>query len=302
MTLFKSATFFVGTFLLVSLTISPAYAQSNDNDTNVRQHRTGSMIKLQQPMSTDSVTIQVIDSATASQNQTLINNSLQGKAITKRAKPFDVDAFMGELLKKEKKTASQPPVSIRTQGGQDGRVVVYVKNRTSDELTNLSVTTAHLPKGWQVRPKSRTIKMLPAGHQQTVAFDLTAPSEQPQNIDFKLASEEGTTVGWSARITAPESGAATPPKFQLHGNYPNPFNPTTTISYSLPQTMNVQLTVYNVLGQKIATLINSDQQAGVQNVSWDASRVASGTYIYRIVAEAQDGQRFVREQKMVLIK
>jgi len=105
--------------------------------------------------------------------------------------------------------------------------------------------------------------MLPAGHQQTVAFDLTAPSKQPQNIDFKLTSEGGTTVGWTARITTPESTTVKPEEFQLHGNYPNPFNPTTTISYSLPQTMNVQLTVYNVLGQKIATLVHSDQQAGM---------------------------------------
>jgi len=66
--------------------------------------------------------------------------------------------------------------------------------------------------------------------------------------------------------------------------------------------MKVRLTIYNIIGQKVATLLDAQQKAGLQNVTWDASHVASGIYIYRIVAKAADGQRFVSEKKMVLIK
>lgn len=302
MTLSKLTTVLFGVLLAVSLAISTAFAQSNDNKAKVRQHQVGSMIKLHQPPPQDSVTIQLIDSVTASQNQNRIKSRVKGHSVKKKARSFDREAFMAELLKRGNSPELQPPVGIHTQAGQGSRVVVYVKNRSSQKLTKLSITAAGLPKGWQVQPESRSIKELPAGHQQTAAFELTAPTKQSRNIDFKLASENGTTVGWTARITLPKSATAKPKKFQLHRNSPNPFNPTTTISYSLPQTMNVQLRVYNILGQEVATLVDSEQQAGVQYVSWDASRLASGTYIYRIIAEGADGQQFVSEKKMVLIK
>lgn len=93
-----------------------------------------------------------------------------------------------------------------------------------------------------------------------------------------------------------------PSTFQVHGNYPNPFNPTTTISYSLPQAMQVRIEIFNLLGQRVTTLVDGTQKAGLQNVTWDAGRVASGTYFYRIVAEAANGQRFVEQKTMVLIK
>lgn len=302
MRLSKLTTVLFGVLLAVSLTISTAFAQSNDNKAKVRQHQVSSMIKLHQPPPQDSVTIHLIDSATASQNKNRIKSRIKGHSVKKKVRSFDRGAFMATLLKMGDSPESQPPVGIHTQAGQGSRVVVYVKNRSSQKLTKLSITAAGLPKGWQVLPESRSIKELPVGHQQTVAFELTAPTKQSRNIDFKLASENGTTVGWTAKITLPKSATAKPKKFQLHGNSPNPFNPTTTISYSLPQTMNVQLRVYNILGQKVATLVDSEQQAGVQYVSWDASRLASGTYIYRITAEGADGQRFVSEKKMVLIK
>ncbi len=82
-----------------------------------------------------------------------------------------------------------------------------------------------------------------------------------------------------------------------HQNYPNPFNPTTMINFSLPATNNVQLTIYNILGQKVATLINQKMSAGSHSISFDASRLASGMYIYRLKAGNN-----VSEKKMILIK
>ncbi len=89
-----------------------------------------------------------------------------------------------------------------------------------------------------------------------------------------------------------------PIEFRLAQNYPNPFNPTTNISYSLANIADVNLVVYDILGRRVATLVNARQQMpGTYNVSFDASRLASGTYIYRL--EAGD---FVSVKKMMLIK
>ncbi len=88
-----------------------------------------------------------------------------------------------------------------------------------------------------------------------------------------------------------------PTEFKLTQNYPNPFNPTTNINYSLPQEVDVQLVVFNSLGQRVATLVNQKQEAGVYTISWDASAASSGVYIYQLKAGST-----VFTKKMLLIK
>jgi len=68
----------------------------------------------------------------------------------------------------------------------------------------------------------------------------------------------------------------------LRKNYPNPFNPTTAIGYQLSAVSNVELSVCNLLGQEVATLVNKQQKTGYHQVEWDASRFSSGIYYYRI--------------------
>jgi polyhydroxybutyrate depolymerase len=75
-----------------------------------------------------------------------------------------------------------------------------------------------------------------------------------------------------------------PSEFALFQNYPNPFNPKTVIRYVLPVTCHLDLSIYNVLGQKVATLVNKKQPAGSYKVEWDASGFASGVYYYQLVA------------------
>lgn len=89
----------------------------------------------------------------------------------------------------------------------------------------------------------------------------------------------------------------TPDKFTLDQNYPNPFNPSTTIKFALPTASNVTLTVYNMLGQKVSTLINDKMNSGFHSISFDASNLASGMYLYRIEAAS-----FSSVKKMLLIK
>jgi hypothetical protein len=88
-----------------------------------------------------------------------------------------------------------------------------------------------------------------------------------------------------------------PQDYYLGVNYPNPFNPKTIINYELPITNYVDLSIFDVLGQKVATLIETKQQPGSYQVEWDASGFASGVYYYRIQAgEFQD------VKKMILIR
>jgi len=85
--------------------------------------------------------------------------------------------------------------------------------------------------------------------------------------------------------------------YTLRANYPNPFNPVTTIEYTLPKSGEVNMIVYNLLGQEVTRIIDEVQQAGYHKVTWDASNFASGIYFYRL--QAGD---FVRTRKMVLLK
>ena len=88
-----------------------------------------------------------------------------------------------------------------------------------------------------------------------------------------------------------------PSAFSLSQNYPNPFNPSTKIRYSIPQSSNVVIKVFDVLGNEIATLVNEEKPVGIYEITWYAESLPSGIYFYRI----QTGS-FVETKKMVLMK
>jgi hypothetical protein len=88
-----------------------------------------------------------------------------------------------------------------------------------------------------------------------------------------------------------------PSKFALHQNFPNPFNPTTNIRFVLPQAGQVKLSVFNVLGQEVAVLVNETKAGGTHEVTFDAAQFSSGVYYYRISSDAG-----VITKKMMVIK
>jgi hypothetical protein len=103
--------------------------------------------------------------------------------------------------------------------------------------------------------------------------------------------------------------ASKPHDFMLKQNYPNPFNPSTVISYQLPVNSQVELSIYNLLGQKISTLVSEKQSAGIHKINWDASGLVSGVYLYRLEAgypstsfPNKSGQVFVQSKKLILMR
>lgn len=112
-----------------------------------------------------------------------------------------------------------------------------------------------------------------------------------------LAIREG-----SSPLTVSTSQASPIRAFNLAQNYPNPFNPTTTIRYELPVPSEVKLEVFDVLGRKVATLVNARLSAGQYDAVLNASGLSSGVYFYRLQASGAANQNFVQTKKMMLVK
>jgi len=93
-----------------------------------------------------------------------------------------------------------------------------------------------------------------------------------------------------------------PTEFALHDNYPNPFNPTTTLRFDVPEVSNITLTIYNMLGQEVKTFNMQSTPAGYHSVTWNATndlgqQVGAGVYLYQLQTK-----NFVKTRKMVLLK
>jgi hypothetical protein len=88
-----------------------------------------------------------------------------------------------------------------------------------------------------------------------------------------------------------------PSDFSLMQDYPNPFNPSTTIQYAVPKLGLVSLTVYDLLGREVAVLVDGERPAGIHSVVWDASAQTSGVYFYRLQAGT-----FIDTKKLILLR
>ncbi|MFC2084819.1 T9SS type A sorting domain-containing protein, partial [Bacteroidota bacterium] len=134
----------------------------------------------------------------------------------------------------------------------------------------------------------------PAGAEITTSFCLNG-SDNKNGPVITLGAGTITNMSESEESIIPD-------KFDVAQNYPNPFNPATTLRYGLPKASFVSIKIYNLLGQLVKTLVNEDVSAGIYEVQWNGDdesgrKVASGTYIYRVVA----GKNVVTK-KMVLLK
>ena len=112
-----------------------------------------------------------------------------------------------------------------------------------------------------------------------------------QAMDIVLSYLDNAVTGIANEV------ANRPHQFTLHQNFPNPFNPTTTVSYHLAQSSDISLVVYNLNGQKVATLVRGLQNAGEHRVLFDAGNLSSGVYFYKLSAGS-----YSEIKKMILMK
>ncbi len=135
---------------------------------------------------------------------------------------------------------------------------------------------------------------------QKVSYSFVDKSAQAGKLVYRLKQLDfGGAFEYSKLV---EVNYTTPREFSLLKNFPNPFNPTTNISFTLPVESEVKLSVYNSAGQLIKIAAQGKYSAGTQNVVFDASDLPSGTYLYSISAKGKDGAEFVQTAKMLLLK
>lgn len=217
-------------------------------------------------------------------------------------------------------SAGEAPIDLESQLAEivfssaidpDGQPVEYIwqVSRSQDFSASVSVV---IPRGLDSSPFPLTVAAA------TVVFDTTwsmlpgpLPLQTPVQYYHRMITSDGARYTYGppvslmlvrGTITANETENDLPTQFTLHGNYPNPFNPSTTITFDLPWRAEVQAEVFDLIGRQVLIQKPGMLAAGAnQMIEIDGSTLPSGTYLYRVAAENEQGAQMVTG-RMVLIK
>lgn len=245
--------------------------------------------------------------------------------------PLDGIIFALELYIVSGADAQDQPIEVKGSGTLNLSVHEDSNGQPGTELATTAIPFSSIGTGWQTF--NVTEWNLPISNGQTfhVVYHFDVSTVDPNVNSVPLRLDDGTgdqdvsfiitepgsyatmfnddesngqhgvwnkVVYGQAIVTSnEEDGIDTPQDFLLSQNYPNPFNPTTNINFSLPEASEVSLTVFNTLGQQVATLVDSQLNSGSHSITWNAQNVPSGIYFYRLKAG-----NFVQTNKMLLLK
>jgi hypothetical protein len=183
-------------------------------------------------------------------------------------------------------------------------IELSVANTSTLSAEGVKVEASNIPEGIKFTEKMVTLPTLKTKEEQTASFtfsvEKTAKVNKEDTLRFTITDKAGQI--WTKEI---KISIIPPTTYELLQNYPNPFNPTTTIEYQLPGTgtrYNVSLKVYDVIGREVANLVSEQQEPGYYQKTFNASRYASGMYIYRLVATDDQNKQHVFKKKMVLVR
>lgn len=165
--------------------------------------------------------------------------------------------------------------------------IVYVRSVSNNKIYTYNFVSSD---------GNYTIPVLPYGDYELIAQKIGIPDAESTSFSISTTQDSLSGLDLSMIITSIEN-VDSPTSFELYQNYPNPFNPATTIKFSLQKAGKVELNIYNVLGQKIAALIDKSLNAGTYQVNFDTNNLPSGIYFYEL-----SSQDIKLVKKMSLIK
>ncbi len=201
-----------------------------------------------------------------------------------------------------------------------GEGYIYMWDMAGDSVTNKTVFARMavgfgVPDGMKTDSAGNIYMAGPAGiwvfSPSGAVLDTILVPETPSNCNWGDADRKtlyitARTSVYRIRLASTTGIGSTVPNpvrsFKLYSNFPNPFNPTTEISYRLSSKSRVNVTVYDALGRELETLVNASQSAGVHSVTFDASHYPSGLFFCRMSGVAEDGSQFASVDKMLMLK
>lgn len=174
--------------------------------------------------------------------------------------------------------------------------LTVVNTSETNSVRNVSIALTKSSASLDFNKEIEKIKMIEAKAESKVKFEFdvnrNAPVNKKDTIDFTITYQSGNAILKSLIINY-----MPPEEFRLEQNFPNPFNPITTIQYQIPSDSKVTLKVYDVLGAEVMILVNEEQEAGYKEVKFNAGNLASGMYIYRLVTD-----NYSSTKKLMLLK
>lgn len=193
-------------------------------------------------------------------------------------------------------------------GVKNNQIVLELSNNSTTETVQIKILPNTSKGGVYERikltnEKEKFVELLPEETKEivyTFDIDYNIGTTKSDTIEFTIT--DGNAINITKQFILQYT---IPTEYKLEQNYPNPFNPTTKIRYTIaPPNLpkgealgRVTLRIYDVIGNEVATLVNEEKQAGYYEVEWDASRLASGVYIYRLQAG-----NFIQTKKMILLR
>lgn len=187
-------------------------------------------------------------------------------------------------------------------GSQDNQIVLTLANESPNAaLEGIAVRPMNVLKAVSIISANPVLKSIPAKGENEVSFRFNVSREARINaqdtLRFLVSDKSGGT--WSKSIIVSYTPPAT---FALDQNFPNPFNPSTTIYYQLPSPSHVSIRVYDLLGREVRRVVDDEKAPGLYEAKFTATNIASGTYYCRMEAKAGNGNAFTQVRKMLVVK
>ncbi|MBO6586909.1 MAG: T9SS type A sorting domain-containing protein [Gracilimonas sp.] len=176
-----------------------------------------------------------------------------------------------------------------------------VVNSGQENGQDLLVQAVEIPDWISLSADELHLDNISSGDSQIITFRFDAGEKVEVGEVYALTfqiTQQGRVIGEKNFQLASDA----PADFKLFANFPNPFNPATTISYQLPEQTKVTVQIFNILGQLVSEPVNASQKPGKYQFRWNASSYASGVYLYRFVGKTESGKQVTEQRKMLLVK